>query len=169
MIETYKVQLKPIQPGMRQTTKTSRDINATPGKIYLALTDPILLAKWQVPGDMKAKVHYFDLKVGGGYQMSLFYPDNEVEFTGKTSDKEDKFTAKFVELIPDTKIVMLINFDTSDPNYSGEMTMEVNLEPIDTGTRVTFLFENIPVGIRPEDNEAGASSSLEKLAKLVER
>ena len=154
---------------MGQTTKTSRDINATPDKIYLALTDPILLAKWQAPGDMKAKVHYFDLKVGGGYQMSLFYPDNESRFKGKTSDKEDRFTAKFVELIPDTKIVVLINFDTSDPNYSGEMTLEVHLQPIDTGTRVTFLFENIPVGIKPEDNEAGTSSSLEKLARLVER
>ena len=153
---------------MRQTTQTSRDINATPDKIYRALTDPILLAKWQVPGDMKAKVHYFDLKVGGGYQMSLFYPDNEVQFTGKTSDKEDRFTAKFVELIPDTKIVVLINFDTADSNYSGEMTLKVHLQPIDTGTRVTFLFENIPVGIRPEDNEAGTSSSLEKLARLVE-
>ena len=153
---------------MGQTTQTSRDINATPDKIYRALTDPILLEKWQVPGDMKAKVHYFDLKVGGGYQMSLFYPDNEVQFTGKTSDKEDKFTAKFVELIPNRKIHLLVNFDTSDPNYSGEMTVKVNLEPIDTGTRVTFLFENIPVGIRPEDNEAGTSSSLEKLAKLLE-
>jgi len=33
---------------------------------------------------------------------------------------------------------------------------------------VTILFENIPPGIRPEDNEAGSRSSLEKLARYVE-
>lgn len=33
---------------------------------------------------------------------------------------------------------------------------------------VTILFENIPPGIRPEDNDAGARSSLKKLARYVE-
>jgi len=36
------------------------------------------------------------------------------------------------------------------------------------GTEVTMLFEDIPPGIRPEDNEAGTRSSLEKLARYVE-
>jgi len=35
-------------------------------------------------------------------------------------------------------------------------------------TEVTIAFENIPQGIRPEDNEAGMRSSLEKLARYVE-
>ena len=48
------------------------------------------------------------------------------------------------------------------------MTMEIKLEPIDNGTKVTFLFKDIPRGIRPEDNEAGTISSLEKLAKYVQ-
>ena len=60
-----------------------------------------------------------------------------------------------------------ITFDTSNPDFAGEMTMEIKLEPIDNGTKVTFLFEDIPQGIRPEDNEAGTISSLEKLAKYV--
>jgi hypothetical protein len=33
---------------------------------------------------------------------------------------------------------------------------------------VTIIFENIPRGIRPEDNEAGTELSLEKLARYVE-
>jgi len=36
------------------------------------------------------------------------------------------------------------------------------------GTEVTVLHENIPKGVRPEDNAAGWGSSLEKLAALVE-
>jgi len=34
-------------------------------------------------------------------------------------------------------------------------------------TKVTLEFKNIPAGIRPEDNEAGTKSSLEKLARYV--
>jgi uncharacterized protein YndB with AHSA1/START domain len=36
------------------------------------------------------------------------------------------------------------------------------------GTEVTMRFEHIPPGIRPEDNDAGTRSSLEKLARYVE-
>jgi hypothetical protein len=61
-----------------------------------------------------------------------------------------------------------ITFDSVDPAFSGEMTMMVTFEDRDGGTEVTLLFENIPSGIRPEDNEAGTRSSLEKLARYIE-
>jgi hypothetical protein len=48
------------------------------------------------------------------------------------------------------------------------MTMTVTFDERDGGTEVTILFENIPPGIRPEDNEVGSRSSLEKLARYVE-
>ena len=46
--------------------------------------------------------------------------------------------------------------------------MEVTFEYRDNGTKVTFLFKDIPKGIKPEDNEAGTISTLEKLAHYVE-
>lgn len=153
---------------MAQSTKNSRDIKALPSSIYRALTDPALLVKWQVPGNMEAKVHSYDLRPGGGYEMSLFYPDNETEARGKTNGKEDKFKARFIELVPDEKIVEAIVFDSPDPDLSGEMILEISLQRLIIGTRVTFQFKNIPIGIDPWDNEAGTISSLQKLAKLVE-
>ena len=100
--------------------------------------------------------------------MSLFYPSSEPVYRGKTSEREDRFTARFVELTPPSRIVEAITFDTVDPALSGEMTMVVTFVERDGGTEVTILFENIPSGIRPEDNEAGSRSSLEKLARYVE-
>jgi hypothetical protein len=50
----------------------------------------------------------------------------------------------------------------------GEMTMVVTFEERDGGTEVTIVFERIPSGIRPEDNDAGCRSSLEKLARYLE-
>jgi uncharacterized protein YndB with AHSA1/START domain len=116
---------------------------------------------------MTAKVHNFDLRVGGGYEMSLFYSDSETEMKGKTKGKEDRFTARFIDIIPNKKIVQAVNFESPDPDFSGEMIMEVTFEPIDNGTNVTFLFKDIPKGIKPADNEAGTISSLNKLAEYV--
>jgi hypothetical protein len=48
------------------------------------------------------------------------------------------------------------------------MTMVVTFEDRDDGTEVTIAFEGIPPGIRPEDNDAGTRSSLEKLARYTE-
>jgi len=154
---------------MGQTTQNSLEIKATEQEIYNAFTNPAALEVWQAPEEMTAKVHNFDFRVGKGYQMSLFYPDSEKETRGKTAGKEDRFAARFIELIPNKKIVQAINFDTSNPDFAGEMIMEVELEPIDNGTKVTFSYKDIPLGIRPEDNEAGTISSLKKLAKYVKQ
>jgi uncharacterized protein YndB with AHSA1/START domain len=89
-------------------------------------------------------------------------------YRGKTAEREDRFTARFVELTPPTRIVQAIAFDSVDPAFSGEMTMVVTLEDKEGGTEVTVVFEHIPSGIRPEDNEAGCRSSLEKLARYLE-
>ncbi|MDB5271870.1 MAG: Activator of Hsp90 ATPase 1 family protein [Chitinophagaceae bacterium] len=150
------------------STHNSKLIRATPEKIYQALTDPKALETWLAPGDMYGEVHYFDLRIGGRYRMSLFYPSSETSGQGKTSANEDQFTARFVELIPPHKISQAILFNSTDPAYAGEMIMEVSLQPKASGTEVTFLFKNIPSGIRPEDNEKGTEQSLEKLARYVE-
>jgi uncharacterized protein YndB with AHSA1/START domain len=96
-------------------TRNSRFIKAPPEALYRAFTDPAALAVWLAPGDMTGKVHGFDLRVGGGYRMSLFYPSGEKARRGKTREREDRFTARFVELTPHRRIVEAITFDSSNP------------------------------------------------------
>jgi uncharacterized protein YndB with AHSA1/START domain len=153
---------------MPATTQNSKDIRASRETLWRALTDPGALAVWLAPGEMTAQVHHFDLRPGGGYEMSLFYPDSEKNAPGKTAAKEDRFTARFVELKPAGKMVQAVTFDSDNPAFAGEMIIEITLEAINDGTRITFLFRNIPPGIRPEDNEVGTISTLEKLARYVE-
>ncbi len=157
-----------LQVKNSRTTQNSKTIKASQKVLYQALTDPTALAIWLAPGEMTGKVHNFDLRVGGGYQMSLFYPPSEKESRGKTSGKEDRFTARFVELTPPKKIVESIIFDSDNPAFSGKMIMEVRFETKVKGTKVTFLFKNIPSGIRLEDNKTGTRSTLKKLAHYVE-
>lgn len=149
-------------------TRTSRIIDAPRDAVYRAFTDPSALTAWRAPGDMTATMHDFDLRVGGGYTMSLYYPEANRQIVGKSATREDRYTSRFVALRPPSHIVEAIRFDTDKPDFSGEMTMEVTLEDVVGRTEVTMTFRNMPFGIRPEDNDAGTRSSLEKLARYVE-
>jgi uncharacterized protein YndB with AHSA1/START domain len=150
------------------STRNSRFIQAPPEAVYRAFTDPAALPKWLAPGDMTGDVYSFDGTVGGGYQMSLYYPSSDETLRGKTTGREDRFSARFVELDPPARIVEDIVFDSHDPAFAGEMRMVVTLEGSERGTLVTIEFHNIPPGIRPSDNEAGTDMSLAKLARYVE-
>ena len=152
----------------RSATQNSKLIKASPEKLYRAFTDPKALAVFLAPGEMTGKVHSFDLRVGGGYQMSLFYPQSEKESRGKTSAKEDRFTARFLELTPAKKIIQAVTFDSDDPAFAGEMIMEIIFESAGNETKITVLFKNIPPGIRPEDNKKGTDLTLQKLAEYIE-
>ena len=116
---------------------------------------------------MTGEIYSFDARVGAGYRMPLFYPPSELVSRGKTSENEDNLTSRFVELDPPNRIVQAITFNSTDPAFSGEMTMVVTFEAEGAGTKVTIVCEHLPPGIRPEDNEAGCRSSLEKLARFV--
>lgn len=146
-------------------TRTSKVIDASPQQIYEAFLDPVALADWLPPGGMTGRIHSFDARIGGGYRMSLFYPATETAHRGKTAHNEDMVTVRFLDLAPARRIVEAVRFHSEDAAFAGEMTLEVTLEPASEGTKVTMLFTNLPPGLRPEDNEAGARQSLEQLAR----
>jgi uncharacterized protein YndB with AHSA1/START domain len=152
----------------RGSTRNTHFIRAPREALYRAFTDPAALAVWMAPGDMTGAVHRFDGRVGGGYQMSLYYPAADTTARGKSAEREDRYTARFVELAPPGRIVEAITFDSADPAFAGEMIMDVTLEPTDGGANVTIVFRDLPPGIRPEDNETGTRLTLEKLARYIE-
>ena len=149
------------------STEVSRVIAAPRKAIYRALTDPAALVKWRVPDGMTARMHEFDARPGGRYRMSLTYSDAKGA-PGKTTADTDTFEGRFVELVPDEKIVEVIVFEADDAKFAGEMTMTTSLADTEGGTLMTILHENLPTGVRPEDNELGTTMSLRKLAEFVE-
>lgn len=150
------------------TTRNSRVIRARPEALYAAFLDPEALVEWLPPARMTGRIHSFDGRVGGGYRMSLFYPEDERDFRGKTADREDAVEVRFVELTPPARIVEAIRFVSDDPRFHGEMTMTATFDPRDDATEVTLLFEDLPPGLRPADNAEGARLSLEQLARRFE-
>lgn len=150
------------------TSRTSRIIKARRQDLYAAFLDPAALVEWLPPDRMRGEIHAFDARAGGGYSMSLFYPDDERTFRGKTAAKEDRVEVRFVELQPPRRIVQTVRFVSDDPAFHGEMRMIARFEPVAGGTEVTLAFDNLPRGLRAEDNDAGARLSLEQLARRFE-
>ncbi|WP_315838371.1 SRPBCC domain-containing protein [Bradyrhizobium prioriisuperbiae] len=150
------------------SSRTSRIIRARPEELYAAFIDPMALVEWLPPAEMTGTIHAFTAGVGGGYSMSLVYPESERTFQGKTSEREDRVSVRFVELTPPRRIVEAVVFDSPDPAFHGEMTMVITFGDVPGGTEVVFACSNLPPGLRPEDNDAGARLSLAQLAQRFE-
>lgn len=155
------------QPSDR-STRTTRVIRARAEAIYAAFTDPAVLLAWLPPAGMTGRLHAFDARVGGGYEMSLDYPPDERHVRGKTAEREDRVVVRFLELVPPRRLVEAVRFVSDDPAFGGEMTLTVTIDPEEHGCAVTLAFDGLPPGLRPEDNDAGARLSLAQLARRLE-
>jgi uncharacterized protein YndB with AHSA1/START domain len=150
------------------STRVSRVIKAERNVVYSAFLDPDSVAAWLAPNSMTGHVHVFEPREGGRFRMSLTYRNADHPVAGKTSADTDTVQGRFVELVPNKKIVEVVEFESQDPAFSGEMKILVSLTDAEGGTEITFVCDDIPPGIRPEDNEQGCKESLAKLAKLLE-
>jgi uncharacterized protein YndB with AHSA1/START domain len=148
------------------STQVSQIVKAPRAAVYRACLDPEMIVRWRVPDIMTGKIHSFDAREGGGYRMSLTYRDDDHPVGGKTSAHTDSFHGRFLELIPDTKIVETVRFETNAPDLRAPMTLTTSFREVDGGTEVTILCENLPPGVRAEDNKLGTRQSLKKLAAL---
>lgn len=154
-------------PG-RATSTTSVRVRATADAAYRACTDPDALVAWRVPDAMTGVVHRFDARVGGGYRMSLTYRTADHEVAGKSGAHTDTFRGTFLELVPGRRVVERVEFETDGPAAAGPMTIITTFVESDGTTEVTLVHQDLPPGVRPEDNELGTRQSLAKLRALLE-
>lgn len=148
------------------STRSNRHMNAPRAKVYRALIDAQAVAKWMVPTGMTSQVHEFDAREGGLFRISLTY--DEPTATGKTSAHTDTYHGHFVELVPNEKVVEVMEFETANAAMRGEMRVTYTLSDADGGTDVLAIHDALPPGVSPTDNEIGWRMSLDKLAALVE-
>jgi len=139
------------------TVRLHRVLRAPAERIYRAFLDPDAMAKWLPPHGFTGKVHEMDARVGGTYKMS---------FTNFGSGTKHSFGGKYLELVPNERIVNTDLFD--DPNLPGTMKTTVQLTKVSVGTEVAIVQEGIPDAIPPEACYLGWQESLELLARVVE-
>ncbi|MFE2041224.1 SRPBCC family protein [Streptomyces sp. NPDC059477] len=148
------------------TTRVSRHVNAPPSAVYRALTDPEAVVRWRVPEGMSGEVHEFEAREGGHFRVSLTY-DAQDE-AGKSGGHTDTYHGHFARLVPDERVVEVLEFETDDPALRGAMTLTTTLVPAGSGTDVVIVHEGLPDAVSTADNETGTRMALDQLARLVE-
>ncbi len=140
-------------------------MNAPRSAVYRALLDVDAIAKWRVPVGISSRVHEFDAREGGSFRISLSYdaPDR----TGKSASGTDTYHGHFARLVPDERVVEVLEFETADPALAGTMTMTTTLTDADGGTDILVVHEGIPDDVPAADNETGTRMALANLARLV--
>jgi len=167
---TPVVDVKPVLDGEGRgagsSTRIRRHVDAPRADVYRALLDARAVEQWMVPTGMTSRVHEFEACEGGRFRISLTY--DEPTGTGKTTAHTDTYHGRFVELVPDERVVEALEFETDDPAVRGVMTVTFTLADADGGTDLLAVHDDLPPGISPADNETGWRMALDKLAAFVE-
>jgi uncharacterized protein YndB with AHSA1/START domain len=143
--------------------KITRTIPAPRGAVFAAFLDPQALVAWLPPTGMSGEMHRFDARPGGGYAMTLRHERPGPQTRGKTTADADTVEVRFVEIVPDARLVQAVDFTSDDPSYAGTMTMTWTFADASGGTEVAVAVANAPPGISQSDHETGILSSLENL------
>ena len=139
------------------TVRFHRVLKAPPERIYRAFLDPDAMAKFLPPHGFTGRVLEMDARVGGIYRM---------QFTNFSNGQTHAFGGKYLELVPNEKIVNTDIFD--DPNLPGQMITTISLKAVSCGTELTAVQEGIPAAIPVEMCYLGWQETLALLAQLVE-
>jgi uncharacterized protein YndB with AHSA1/START domain len=138
-------------------TRISVHVNAPAASVYRALLDPCTVQAWMVPTGMTSHVHTFDAREGGAFRISLTY-----------DAPTDTYHGRFVKLMPNERVVEVVEFEMDDPGLRGEMTITFALTEADGDADILAVHDGLPPGLSSADNETGWRMSLAKLAALVE-
>jgi uncharacterized protein YndB with AHSA1/START domain len=152
---------------MPRTDRSARVVDAPVGRVFKALVDRTALETWLPPRGMTARFERFDPTPGGSYRLVLTYAD-PTGGRGKTSADSDVVEARYVDIVPDDRVVQAVDFYSDDPAFAGTMTMTWSVQAVDGGTRVEITADDVPDRISADDHAAGLTSSLENLASYVE-
>lgn len=142
-------------------------IRAGRERVFAALVDADALVHWLPPSGMSGRFERFDARPGGSYRLVLTYTDNSPG-SGKATTDSDVVEARFVDVVPDARLVQAVDFVSDDPAFGGTMTMTWELSEENGATRVVITADDVPTGISPEDHAVGMQSSLANLATFVE-
>ena len=74
---------------------------------------------------MTCHVHAFAARVGGEFRISLAY--DAPTGVGKTTAHTDTYHGRFVEFVPNKRVVEIDEFETEDPTLGGEMKITIEL------------------------------------------
>ncbi len=152
---------------MPRTDRASRRIDGPVGRVFAALVDRDALETWLPPDGMTGRFERFDPSPGGSYRLVLTYREPGGS-RGKSSADSDVVEVRYLDIVPDDRVVQAVDFVADDPALAGTMTMTWTVCADGDGTRVEIIADDVPDAISAEDHAVGLASSLDNLAGFIE-
>ena len=123
-------------------------IQAAPETVFRLLTDSREYAKW------KGQRAELDARPGGIFRVIFPQPASVV-------------AGKFIELIPSRRVVFSWGWEGNEHVPPGSSRVEIDLEPVGSGTRVRLVHRDLPVPAMAEHAE-GWDFFLPRLTAVAE-
>ena len=133
------------------------DLAAPRERIFRALSEPGVLAKWWGPSGFTTPEIDLDLRVGGGYRFRMQPPEGEAFH----------LAGEFLELDPPRRLVYTFRWEEPDPD-DRETVVTLTLDAVGDATRLSLSQGEFATDARLALHRSGWTESLVKLRELVE-
>lgn len=147
-----------------------RIIAAPTETVWELWTTPQGIGRWWAPDGFRTDVSALDLRPGGElvYTMTATAPEQVafMEQNGLPLSTESRKTFTTIERPTRLGYRSLIDFVPGHEPY--EQLTEIELEPVDSGTRVIMRVEPLHDDVWTERLVAGRANELDNLARLVD-
>ena len=100
-------------------------IAASPETVFRLLTDPVQYVRW------KGKLAELEARPGGTFR---------VEFP----NTKDIASGRYVEVVPGRRVVFTWGWEGNEMVPPGSSTVEIELEPVGSGTRLRLIHRGLP-------------------------
>ncbi|MBW0269571.1 activator of HSP90 ATPase [Nocardia sp. MH4] len=150
------------------TTRIGTHINAPRSTVYRLLLEADAVTQWMMPDGMSCEVHRFEPEAGGSFSITV--TNDEPSPSGIAELQHDAYYGRFLSLVPDERVVEVMEFVTGRPDMEGAQSITFSLsDAAGGGTDLEVLHEDVPQGLTAADNETHWRMGLRKLAALAER
>jgi uncharacterized protein YndB with AHSA1/START domain len=135
----------------------TRKLDASPGAVFRAWTDPALLARWMGPRSVKAEVASMDVRVGGSYRIVMHL----------SSGGTRTVRGVYQELRPAERLVFTWAWDDDSGKPGHETQVTITLRAIGKQTEMTIHHVRFADATSRDSHNHGWNGSFDKLAEAL--
>jgi uncharacterized protein YndB with AHSA1/START domain len=143
-------------PSKGLPLQLTRVLDATPSRVWRALTEPGELARWWGPAGFTCPSVEVDLRVGGRYRIAMQPPRGAAFF----------LEGEFREVIPPSRLAYTFRWEPPDADDQ-ETLATLSLADIGGTTELALDQRPFATRARLELHQGGWSDSLDRLAQHV--
>jgi uncharacterized protein YndB with AHSA1/START domain len=136
----------------------SRIVEASPQRVFEAMTDPAQVALWWGPEGFTCPEVTLDVKVGGGYRIAMQPPEGELFH----------LAGEYLEVQPPTRLAYTFRWEPPDPD-DRETVVRLALRAGDGATEVALTQGLFATAARRELHRAGWTDTFARLASHLAR